>query len=218
MADLNLRNNEIGPKGAEAIAEFCAVSASLTTLDLWNNSIKDAGAIAIATTLKDSQVCKMADLNLSNNEIGPKGAEAIAEFCAVSASLTTLDLRWNGIRSNGAALLADALRVNASLTSCNVLKNNMDVAAAHLLVTAVKDKDVSLCGIKTDQTTASFAHWDLEPCDAVLLASDLSKAGVSASLTVLDVSYNSMEHGGVKLISDAVRGREGFLLTDRDND
>ena len=117
-------------------------------------------------------------------------------------------LNWNGegtYTEEGIKALADAVAVNASLTSCNVLKNSMDVAAAHLLVTAVKDKDVSLCGIKTDQTTASFSHWGLEPCDAVLLASDLSKAGVSASLTSLVIHSNELGDEGIDAMATALK-------------
>ena len=83
----------------------------------------------------------------------------------------------------GVQAIADALGVNASLTRCNILGNKMDVASAKLLVDAVKDKDCSLAGITPDQTTANFYNHGLEPPDAILLASDLSKAGVSASLT-----------------------------------
>ena len=85
--------------------------------------------------------------------------------------------------AEGIQAVADALRVNPSITCCNVLNNNLDVAAAQLLVEAVKDRDVSLAGISRDQTSADFNHEGLKSADAVLLASDLSKAGVSASIT-----------------------------------
>ena len=77
--------------------------------------------------------------------------------------------------------VADSLRVNTALTSCHVLKNKLDVAVAKSLVEALKDRDVSLSGIRFDQT--DFEEHELETADAILLASDLSKAGVSGSLT-----------------------------------
>ena len=102
--------------------------------------------------------------------------------------LCGVDLLGNGTyTAEGVKAIADALGVNASLTRCNILRNKMDVASAMLLVDAVKDKDCSLAGITPDQTTANFrpliSDHDLRPPDAILLASDLSKAGVSASLT-----------------------------------
>ena len=42
--------------------------------------------------------------------------------------------------------------------------------------------------------------------------------GVNASLTRLNVSYNSMRDEGVKLLRDAVSGREGFELIDHRNE
>ena len=99
-----------------------------------------------------------------------------------------------------------------SLTVANVLKNNLDIESAKLLVDAVKDKDVSLCGIQRNQTTADFSARSLKPPDAVLLASDLSKAGVSASLTALDVRYNTLSNEGEALLQQAVQGRSGFKL------
>ena len=47
----------------------------------------------------------------------------------------------------------------------------------------VKGRDISLCGIQPDQTGANYFNGGLGSGDAVLLASHLSKAGVSASLT-----------------------------------
>ena len=71
----------------------------------------------------------------------------------------------------------------------------MDVAAAKLLVEAVKGRDISLCGIQPDQTTADFSGSGkpnferLKPPDAVvLLVSDPSKAGVSGAANAEGVS------------------------------
>ena len=61
----------------------------------------------------------------------------------------------------------------------SVCEHVVDPETAHEL----KAKDISLAGIAPDQTTADFRRCFLTSPDAVLLASDLSKAGVSASLT-----------------------------------
>ena len=96
--------------------------------------------------------------------------------------LFQVDLSSNHIGVEGGKAIAGAISVSNSLTSCNILKNNIGVAAARLLVDAVKDKDISLCGIQPSQTSAHFQGQHLKPPDAVLLASDLSKAVVSGSL------------------------------------
>ena len=153
MLQINLKDNNLGSEGAEALAPAISVSASLT------------------------------EINLRYNQLGPEGGKAIAEGIRVSASLTSIDLSRNELGPEGGKAIAEGIRVSASLTSCNVLQNNMDVETVKLLVEAVKDRDISLCGIQPGQTSAGYAYHHLKPPDAVLLASDLSKAGVSASLT-----------------------------------
>jgi len=51
-----------------------------------------------------------------------------------------------------------------------------------MLVQVAKQKGISLCGIRRDQTTAHFSD-NLKPPDAILLASDLSQAVVTGALT-----------------------------------
>jgi len=140
-------------------------------------------------------------------------------------------LSSNRLGPAGAAALAPAVAASASLTVANVLSNNLDIESATLLVNAVKDKDVSLCGIQRDQTEADFRWKDLLPHDAVLLASDLSKAGVSASLRDLNLASNHLagETGYVKAtkvqgssfhVGDKVlyEGREMVVSMGKDSD
>ena len=116
-----------------------------------------------------------------------------------------VNLAGNSFGLEGAKPLADALRANTSLASCNVLGNDMDIATAKLLVEAVKEKNISLCGIQPDQTSAGFRYKNLKPPDAVLLASDLSKAGLSGALTHLDLGGNSMGSEGAKALAAALK-------------
>jgi len=187
-SEVDLARSKLGPPAATLLAGAMKFNGSLITLDLSRNELEAEAAKALAPALAFNG--SLTSLNLSSNELGPAGAEA----------------------------LAPGLASNASLTCCNVLQNEMDVAAAESLVEAVKDKDVSLAGIKRDQTTANLRNRGLKPPDAMLLASDLSKAVVSASLTRLNVSYNSMRDEGVKLLRDAVSGRERFELIDHGNE
>ena len=96
--------------------------------------------------------------SLSRNQLGPEGAKALAP----------------GIAAHG------------RLMCCNVLNNDLDLEAANLLVEAVKSKDVSLCGIEPEQTSADFCGRGLGAPDAVLLSSDLSKAAVTGGLTKME--------------------------------
>lgn len=57
-------------KGAELIAEGLASNRALATLDLSDNKIGDAGALALAAALGGGGGCALAALNLQNNCIG----------------------------------------------------------------------------------------------------------------------------------------------------
>ena len=76
-----------------------------------------------------------------------------------------------------------------------------------MLAEVAKQKGISLCGIQRDQTTAVFSQQGLKPPDAILLASDLSQAGVTGSLTSINLSDNNLtwwaSHG-------RAHGREGI--------
>ena len=55
-----------------------------------------------------------------------------------------------------------------------------------MIAEVAKQKGISLCGIQRDQTAADFSNQDLKPPDAILLASDLSQAVVTGSLTKME--------------------------------
>ena len=119
------------------------------------------------------------------------------------------------VGAEGAAALAPALAANGSLTVTNLLGNRLDAESAKMLAEVAKQKGISLCGIQRDQTTADFSNQNLKPPDAILLASDLSQAGVPGLLTSLDLSNNELCGGtswgatytaeGITAIADALR-------------
>jgi hypothetical protein len=108
------------------------------------------------------------------------------------------------------------LLVNGGLTVTNLLLNQLDAESAKMLAEVAKQKGISLCGIRHDQTTADFSDKFLELPDAILLASDLSQAVVTGGLTSLDLSSNELcgldRYGrgtytaeGITAIADALR-------------
>ena len=80
---------------------------------LYGNQIGDKGATAIAEALKVNGALTV--LGLENNKIGPSGATAIAEALKVNGALTELSLGGNRIGDQGATAIADALNFNGAL-------------------------------------------------------------------------------------------------------
>jgi len=157
-----------------------------------------ASMIAVTTSL--------ISLNVSHNNIQGSG-KAFGKALKTNSSIKELIMRSCELDCEDGKDLASGIDVSTSLTSCNVLKNNLDIAAAKSLVEAVNDKSISLCGIKSDQTKANFRGWGLKSPDAILLVSDLSKAGVSASLTSCNVLFNKMDVATAKSLVEAVEGK-----------
>jgi hypothetical protein len=62
------------------------------------------------------------------------------------------------------------------------MRNQLDAESAKMLAEVAKQKGISLCGIQRDLTTASFYMEELQPPDAILLASDLLQAVVTGAL------------------------------------
>ena len=80
----------VGWTVAEA-AELCEALPrfrALTSLDVSENKLGDAGVSVICQAVQSNKEIKLASLNVSRNEIGPEGAKAVAAMAAVAASLT----------------------------------------------------------------------------------------------------------------------------------
>ena len=119
--------------------------------------------------------------------LGDKGWGAIfAAICGNKDSkIMSMDASYEKIGPAGGKLIAEALctSVTGALTVTNLLKNGLDAESAKMLAEVAKQKGISLCGIQRDQTTADFSDKNLQPPDAILLASDLSQAGVTGAMT-----------------------------------
>jgi hypothetical protein len=143
-------------------------------------------------------------LDLSRNNLGVASAVVITSLIGINGVLTSIDLRGNQLcgiwtdmggsqqgtyTAEGIIAIADALRINGALTVINLLRNHLDEESAHMLAEVAKQKGISLCGIRRDQTTACFMppnrYQCLTPPEVILLASDLSQAVVTGALTNL---------------------------------
>ena len=86
------------------------VSASVTKILVGINVLRDEGATAICNALQESKVTRVQELDLSENDIGPDGAKAVAAMAAVVGSLTKILVNNNFLGGKGTIMLCDALR------------------------------------------------------------------------------------------------------------
>ncbi|OAQ23034.1 hypothetical protein K457DRAFT_1911315 [Linnemannia elongata AG-77] len=123
LTTLDLFNNSIGDSGAVVLSKALKTNSTLTTLDLSGNSIGDKGAVALSEALKTNST--MTTLDLSGNSIGDKGAVALFEALKTNSTLITLDLWSNSIGDNGAVALFEALKTNSTMTTLDLSGNSI---------------------------------------------------------------------------------------------
>jgi Ran GTPase-activating protein (RanGAP) involved in mRNA processing and transport len=158
----------------------------------------------------------LTSIDLSRNDLDAEAAEAISPAVAVSASLTALDLERNSIGPEGARALGEALKVNCSLTKLSLAQNNLEEDGTRSICEALKGnttlKELDLRG-GTFTTGSNIGG----PVGAAHVADMLC---VNGHLARVDVSCNCLDRGGieVRLLRYAVKGREGFVLIDDEND
>ena len=115
----------------------------------------------------------------------------------VRASLTCVDVRRNNIAGDGASELSAAVLANTKIEVFN------EIPIKEMLADTLTELNLSgkFIGVEGGMVVAGLVP-------------------VMGSLTRLDVSRNMLDRGGegVKLVRDAVKGRDGFVLLDDDND
>ena len=176
-------------EGITAIADALRVNGALTVIDLRYNKLDAESAKLLA------EVAKQKGISL----------------CGIRRDQTTADFSNQDLKPPFAILLGSDLSqavVTGALTVTNLLGNKLDAESAKMLAEVAKQKGISLCGIRRDQTTADFSYKGLKPPDAILLASDLSQAVVTGALTSLDLSNNSL--CGVTIFGGGTYTAEGI--------
>jgi len=112
---LDFSKNMITEIGAAIISDAVSI---LTDLDIRNNNIGDKGTEAIAKGIQTSSTIKWLDI--SNNQIGPLGAVEIGKSLLHNKSLDTLLTNDNCIGYDGTASIATALTKNDHLTGLSL--------------------------------------------------------------------------------------------------
>ncbi len=105
---LDLRGNQIGDRGAAALAQLPAALPALVEILLSRNSVGNDGCAALASGLACNDTLKT--LNLNDNSIGDVGCEALGEMLKTNQGLTKLQLENNAITDAGVASLTTVLQ------------------------------------------------------------------------------------------------------------
>ena len=169
---------------------------TLTTLNISRNNIGCAGAQAIAGALKVNTT--LTTLDISDNNIGVEGAKAIAEALKVNTTLTTLNIYINQIGVTGAEAIAEVLEVNKTITELYIDDNNIGDEGAKAITGALKKN--------TTLTTLDISSNDIgdEGADAIALI-----LKENTTLTTLNISNNKIGDEGADALVTALSGEAG---------
>ncbi|UOB16523.1 sister chromatid cohesion protein PDS5 [Abyssalbus ytuae] len=133
---LNLKGNNITHEGLKTLVEALETGGNtLSNLDLGNNGIDAIDKDTLKTLLGNKT---LEVLNLSRNQLGDGGAEAISAGLGANQQLHTLDLSNNGIRNKGIGELAEALKSNTTLCKLDLSYNQLSKAGAEYLKDMLK--------------------------------------------------------------------------------
>ena len=116
--------------------------------------------------------------------------------------VTKLNMSNRGLHVAAAMLIAYLIPATSVLKNCNLLKNRFDVESATMLAKIGAEKGIMISGMTRDQTVANFFNQNLQPADAILIASDLIFMAV---VTELRLGSNPIGNNGAKAIAEALK-------------
>ncbi|CAM9972070.1 unnamed protein product, partial [Discosporangium mesarthrocarpum] len=103
------------------VGRFLQLCPGLKELELEWEGVRDLTNVALSMASHKSLV----RLNLTHNEVGPRGASQLAQALRTNKSLTELDLRENNLGPMGMKAIADALADNDTIRSLHVQDNGI---------------------------------------------------------------------------------------------
>jgi len=125
--------------GAEFFAKQLLQSCALTSLDLGNQRLRDAGTIAIFKSLKPSL---LRVLSLKGNHITDDACIAICDALTDKIVLEKLDLSHNHIGDKGSTLIAKGLSKNDILQALDLEYNQIDKHGMDALLKSLESNNV----------------------------------------------------------------------------
>ena len=194
ITQLSLYSNQIGDAGAIALADSLKGITNITKLDLHNNEIGEAGAKALAESLKDNP--NITVLYLWGNKIGDAGAKALVEGLKDNPNITELSLGDNQIGEEGAIALAESLK-GSQITTLYLEYNQIGDAGAIALAGALKDNP--------NITELNLGNNQIGGEGAKALVEGLKD---NPNITVLNLENNQIGEEGAIALAEGLKGSQ----------
>ncbi len=142
IVDLHLSFNDIGPGGTGTLMNKL-LSQNVVTLSLDNNLLGDAGCQLVAASL--TSMHHLSRLDLSFNQIGSRGVNALMRALIGCESLTFLGLSGNVMKISGAIAMGFALAQHPRLSHVELYNCCLSqVAQCHIVAGIISNRWVPL--------------------------------------------------------------------------
>eukprot|EP00466_Bigelowiella_natans_P013458 jgi/Bigna1/137408/aug1.39_g12116 len=217
LTALDLSRNALGTFLAShsRFRDSMKANTSLTCLKLNRGGITDQGAEELAAALTMNQ--SLVWLELAQNEIGPRGAAALAKSLRViDSKLAILNLRGNQIHDSGVVSICNVLNSNTSLKSLNIRCTSLrtlDIGSnkfgfKYCGDTEAVSKLTDCFQANSTLTSLQMNFCGLIPAEVRIIANGIAK---SVSLRALDIHQETTEsknehEQSQALIQDTLQG------------
>ncbi|XP_047720654.1 leucine-rich repeat-containing protein 74A isoform X6 [Prionailurus viverrinus] len=225
---MNLNHHGLGPSGTKAIAIALVSNTSVVTLELADNCIMEEGTLSLVQMLQENYY--LQDLNISNNDLGLKGASTISEFLQRNtSSLLNLQLSGNNFKDESAELFCQAFSANYRIKTLDLSHNEFsDKGGEHLGQMLALNIGLQSLDLSWNQfhTRGAVALCNGLRANVTLQKLDLSMNGfgnegatalgevlrLNNSLVYIDVSSNDISNEGVIKISKGLEFNESLKV------
>jgi len=198
---------------AARLGDALAGHATLATLLLGYNGIKDVGVYELANALKTCRTIRndsLTSLDLNNNDISDKGIRKVAQALEHNSTLCKLRLDGNAIGDLGASELAAALRINSTL-SVLWLGSNIGPEGVYALGHSLRShpccESFRLVGIHLAPLAPKLGL----PLDSTRWGNDMILAALPEAYRLRVLSFTMALHPRLSADSDAHELDEGVV-------
>ena len=223
LMQLNLADTMLGPEGLKFVIEGLRVNKALEVLNLSRNL---TGGKIINELLLAVAQSHLIELNISGNQLGIEGSEAVGEFLLTQAEkgspLMKLDISSNQITCKGSNKIFVGLKTNPYLTNlsleCNPLTEQsgtwiMYCLEENMTLTSLNLSNCSLyeSGIERISESLIKNKWlktlylsnnHIKDQGLIKLSEKLQE---NTGITTIDLSNNQLGHKGMEGFMDALK-------------
>ncbi|KAG2379315.1 hypothetical protein C9374_007454 [Naegleria lovaniensis] len=193
-------------------------------VSMFENRLQNLDIFAICDTLEILNTSFIVSCDLSFNNIGDSGANAIARMLKINTSIQHLSVKSNAITERGASDVAEALKENHSLKSFDFSYNSIEDKGGLKMAEMLKENstlkflNLNACDLKTSSITLLAivvkAHPSLRELriaktimnskkeETVIHLSEIFK--VNDRLRSLDLSFQSLSDSGVTVFFQGI--------------